>query len=135
MPAPSLDITHIKTSKQYAGEGLRRKIILRYWLQWSNRRDLSRTVLRLELYDEAGNKATEANLQLPKVKVTGYVPASETSPAMPIYDSAVVIKLDDMDREKPPVSFRYWTVNALFTNSDIVEGQMSGVFDDLTVFE
>jgi hypothetical protein len=129
MPAPSLTPTHLKTSKQIE----RGNLVNRYWFEWSNRKQLSGTVVRLELLDDAGQVLTTASFQLPKVKITGYVPASETSPQKPIYDSTVWIKLDDIVRDQMPASFRYYTVGVT-SKSEAVTSPMQGVYEDLSMF-
>lgn len=125
---PLLSIRHLKTSRQYNKADLR----LRYWFQWSDRTNLGAIVVRLSLFDKVGIKVTEASVKLPKVKITGSVPATETSPAKPIYDSSVFIQLDDIDRENLPVSFSYYVVTGVFKKSAVVEGEMNGQFEDLS---
>ena len=122
MPAPSVDLQHLKTSKQFE----RGNLIYRYWFEWKNRRQLGNIALRLELLDATGVVLTTTRIKLPKVKITGYTPATETSPQKPIYDSTVWIEIDDVIRDEQPVSFRYHTLSGLLSKSDRVECRMDG---------
>lgn len=111
MPAPSLTLSHLKTSRQHEGATL----INRYWFQWSNRKNLTAQVVRVELLDDAGQVLTKGSVQLPKVKRTG---------------GPVWFHLDDIPRE-PPTQLRYYTVN-LLSKSEAVTAPMAGQFDDLS---
>ena len=130
MPAPALTLSHLKTSKLYKGT----QLVNRYWFQWQDRTNLASFVIRLELLDEDGNKVTESNIQLPKTKITGYVPETETDPQRPMYDIPVFIQIDDIPRDKPAVSFRYRTVTGLFNKSEQVTGDMTGLLEDLSMY-
>ena len=110
MTAPSLELIHLKTSKQHK----KGTLVTRYWFEWQNRRRLGAIVLRLELLDESGTSLTEVSFKLPKVKITGYLPATDSRPQKPVYDSTIYIKLDDIVRDVLPVSFRYYTPTKMF---------------------
>ena len=129
MPAPSIDIVHLKTSRQYEGSTL----INRYWFQWQNRRNLGNTAVRLELLDASGTILTTATVRLPKVKITGYTPAPDGKSQQPIYSCSVWIKLDDAPRTPPPTHVRYCTVN-VFTKSYTVQQPMNGTYEDISYY-
>lgn len=122
MPAPSLTITHLKTSRQHEGG----QLINRYWFQWSNRKSLASQAVRVELLDEQGKLLTQASVQLPKVKRTGGTDAA------PVYDGAVWFYFDDVPTHEPR-QLRYYTVN-LLSKSDSATAPMDGVQDDLSQF-
>lgn len=129
MATPSLTQAHLKTSKQYQ----RTNLIHRYWFEWQNRRTLKAILLRIELLGPDGTVLTTSSVQLPKVKITGYLPATDTSPQKPVYDSTVWIQLGDIIRDTLPTSLRYYTLSGLtMSKSDSVTVPMNGTYDDIS---
>lgn len=128
MPAPPITLVHLKTSRQQAQFG----IIDRYWFEWQNRKNNGAIVLRIEFLDAAGNVVVESSVKLPKVKIKSFIPATETEPQKPVYDSSVWIQIDDVVREVMPVSFRYYTLTGLFSKSESVTSELVGKFEDIS---
>ena len=127
MPAPALDLRHLKTSRQRENGFL----IRRYWFEWQNRRQLDRLVIRIELLSAIGTVLTDASFRLPKTRITGYVP---DEPKRSIYDGSVWLQLDDIDRvDEPPAIARYYTITGLNKKSETVDLALSGIFDDLSM--
>ncbi|GAB3225944.1 hypothetical protein [Spirosoma arcticum] len=128
MLAPCLTLTHLKTSKQYEGASL----INRYWFEWSKRRELSNLIVRLELLDATGLIVTTTSIRLPKVKITGYSPATETEPGKPIYNSTLWVHIDDVVLEPAPTHFRYSTIVGFARKSEVVTAAMDGKYEDIS---
>ena len=125
---PCLTLTHLKTSKQFNGTSM----IHRHWFEWSNRRQLSNLIVRLELLNADGAVVTKASIRLPKVKITGYSPATETEEQKPVYSSSVWIQLDDTLREPRPTQFRYYTIVGFDKRSETVTVNMDGKYEDIS---
>ncbi len=128
MPAPCLTLKHLKTSKQYEGADL----IVRYWFEWQDRRDLATVLLGIDLLDADNQVLAQSRTKLPGVKITNYIPATETSPQKPVYDKTVWVMIDDVVRANMPVAFRYYVLTGLFKKSDMVTVPLDGKFDDIS---
>ncbi len=128
--SPCLTLTHLKTSKQYDTDP--HKLYHRHWFQWSDRRQLSHLIVRIELLDADGKLVTKSSIPLPKVKVTGYSPATETDEQKPIYDGTVWIQIDDVVRQPAPTQFRYYTIVSFDKRSETVSVTMEGKYEDIS---
>jgi len=129
MPQPSLTITHLKTSKQVE----KMDVIHRHWFQWSDRKNLSNVVVRIELLNADGTVHTTVSVKLQKTRITGHAPAADGSGSKPVYDQPVFIQIDDVP-EVRPTHFRYYTVSGVLTKSEKVTAEMAGIYEDITVY-
>lgn len=125
MRPPHVDLFHLKTSRFYQDGTIRD----RYWFQWSNRRKWGNLVVRLDLFDQEGNRSSESVIRLPKVEVKGYIPHRDGRPQQLIYDADVRFHLDLVVGEEQPVFFSYCTVGVY--KSESVRALLQGKNDGL----
>jgi hypothetical protein len=120
MAIPCLDIQYLKTTSRNTSSGL----ITRFTFQWMNRRQLGPVTLRLDLLDARGKLVLTSRTKLPKVRVTGYKPATAREPALPLYDGPTALSLERLvdDEQHPPTAFRYTTESGAYKKSDVIVG-------------
>ncbi|MCX6217588.1 hypothetical protein [Spirosoma sp.] len=130
MPAPCLELTHLKTSQQFDNE-LDLDVMV-YWFQWSNRTRLGKLEIEIELLDQAGAVVAPSRTHMPAVKIVGY---TGKNPQHPVYSASVWIQIMDLVRSPRPVSFRYYTVTGLFKRSETVTAPLDGAFNDISIYK